>query len=146
MGLQHQPSRAGFKCGVVDGLEDLPVECHCRGTVERATKGYEGVRNTLHTNSNRRWLMLDLGASGTGYELMSRTRPKSKTRTFVTAWSFLKLYCSLKVMKEEGEMEARLQAASTSGSADSTISVQMLDDLIVPKFCWLNVPEWNICG
>ena len=37
-------------------------------------------------------------------------------------------------------MEARLHTATSSGAVYSMISVQRLEDLMVPKFCWLDFP------
>ena len=39
-------------------------------------------------------------------------------------------------------MEAKLQTATSSGAEYSMISVHRLDDLIVPRFCWLDFPDW----
>jgi hypothetical protein len=42
-------------------------------------------------------------------------------------------------MKLGRAMEARLQTAVSSGAEYSMISVQRLDDLIVPRFFWLDL-------
>ena len=42
-------------------------------------------------------------------------------------------------MKLGRAIEARLQTATSSGDEYSMISVQRLEDLMVPKFCWLDL-------
>ena len=44
-------------------------------------------------------------------------------------------------MNEERATEARLHIAVSSGEEYSIISVQRLDDLIVPRFFWFDFPE-----
>ena len=41
-------------------------------------------------------------------------------------------------------MEARLQTAVSSGEEYSMISVHRLDDLMVPRFCWFDFPDYGI--
>ena len=53
--------------------------------------------------------------------------------------SFLKSKASSTTMAVR-LMEARLQTATSSGEVYSTISVQRLLDLIVPKCFWLDLP------
>ena len=42
--------------------------------------------------------------------------------------------------------EARLHTAVSSGEEYSMISVQRLEDLIVPRFCWLDLPIKRTSG
>lgn len=44
-------------------------------------------------------------------------------------------------MKAGRAKEAKLQTATSSGAEYSMISVHKLEDLIVPKFCWLDLAE-----
>ena len=65
----------------------------------------------------------------------------------MTSWSFWKSYLPLE-MKVGKARDARLQTAVSSGEEYSMISVQRFDDLIVPRFFWLDLPgdtELN-CG
>jgi hypothetical protein len=41
-------------------------------------------------------------------------------------------------------MDARLQTAVSSGEEYSMISVQRLDDLMVPRFFWFDFPETGL--
>jgi hypothetical protein len=48
-------------------------------------------------------------------------------------------------MKLGRAMDARLQTAVSSGAEYSMISVQRLDDLIVPRFFWLDLAvKWLV--
>src|SRR6266567_7090163 len=63
--------------------------------------------------------------------------------TLVTSCSFWKLNRPL-AMKVGRAREARLHTVVSSGEEYSMISVQILDDLMVPRFFWLNVSARHI--
>src|SRR6266567_7692773 len=63
--------------------------------------------------------------------------------TLVTSCNFWKLYRPL-VIKVGRAREARLHAAVSSGEEYSMISVQRLDDLMVPRFFWLDLSARDI--
>ena len=63
--------------------------------------------------------------------------------TLVTSCSFWKLYRPL-AMKVGRAREARLHTVVSSGEEYSMISVQTLDDLMVPRFFWLDLSARDI--
>ena len=58
----------------------------------------------------------------------------------MTSCSFWKSYLPF-VMKVGKARDARLQTAVSSGEEYSMISVHRFDDLIVPRFFWLDLPR-----
>ncbi len=65
-----------------------------------------------------------------------------KTLGYVSGARSRKCYFNMKCLtfsrtKRGRAMEARLHTAVSSGLENSTISVHKLEDLIVPRFCWL---------
>src|ERR1700761_9805660 len=65
------------------------------------------------------------------------TRFRLYATTLATSCNLWKSY-RFPRMKEGSAIEARLQTAVSSGAEYSMISVQRLDDLIVPKFFWFD--------
>lgn len=66
-------------------------------------------------------------------------RLRLNATTLATSCNFWKLYVPLE-MKDGSARDARLQTAVSSGEEYSMISVQRLEDLMVPRFCWLDLP------
>ena len=67
-------------------------------------------------------------------------RLRLNATTLVTSCSFWKSYFPL-TMNEGRASDARLHTAVSSGDEYSMISVHRLEDLIVPRFFWLDLPK-----
>lgn len=58
--------------------------------------------------------------------------------TLLTSFNFLKSYERSGLTNIFTAIDARLQTAISSGAEYSTISVQRLEHLMVPRFCWFD--------
>jgi hypothetical protein len=73
------------------------------------------------TSARRSWSKKRLAASSEPISLRPSRPPAARSRT-----------------KRGSAIDARLHTAVSSGLVNSMISVQRLDDLIVPRFCWFD--------
>ena len=122
--------------GKVDCLEDLAVEVARRLRLVRQTEHDEDAGESLTPMPIGRWRRFERRASSTGYELPSMMRFKFSTIVCVTSLSSSKSKTS-SLVSPGSAIEARLQTATSFGLVCSMISVQRLDDWIMPTFCWL---------
>ena len=79
------------------------------------------------------WVVTSASLSKSKYLPSAPREPTS----FLACWSSATSLCLTNL---ESAMEARLHTAVSSLLVYSTISVHRLEDLIVPKFCWLDLP------
>ena len=63
---------------------------------------------------------------------------KLRVTTLVISYNLSKSNDLSSLTNLDKDIEARLQTATSSGAVYSTISVHRLEDLIVPRFFWLD--------